>query len=216
MRAKPKRRHKLGFFFAPAEIDGESLDDLADICCIEDDQKRVQELKNAVQLALGQYLGLVEALDYGPRPANVVAALKKLKTPATMLIEMLEDLDSLTLLLLRQTEMDVVGQHGIKTFRGDLNGFLVAVELVLGQLRDTESRHSVTKAGLTTTVHELCRIYDRFADKNVPLTNFKGEPPVHPHRLLLDFVTKALEAAQIHAPSLDRLVRSYLPEESGT
>lgn len=214
MRAKPKKRHKLGFFIEPAEIDKDALDDLASICAVEEDERKVQ-LWRAVQIALSQYSGLVDAFDNGPRPAHVKAALKKIKTPARKVVEMLEDLDSTTVLLLRQTEMDVVGPHGLRTLREDLNRFVVAVQLVLGQLDDSESRHSVTKTGLAMTIHELCEIYDQYAIKDAELSDYSGEPPLHPHRLRLDFVRIALEAAQISAPSLDRLVRSYVPKISG-
>jgi hypothetical protein len=195
-RAKPRQHYSALNWRGRIPLPDDGFEKLVEICGASDERR--EELREAVENAVGFYHWIHETVDKAPRPANILAALAPLEEHAARLQQTLVGLDALTeYRLLEEGFQATDGGKGLDLMNLT-DQLLAAISKVRGRLGSAESRHRPTTQALRGAARGLRRVFGEFAE--LDLDPEPGEPPLRADSLRLDFVELALKAANESLP----------------
>jgi len=217
---KPGPDVRTAYKVVPVSLSDAQAQELADILEIDEDSEAVSLMKAEVEAVLGRYNGMVETMDNAPRHKAIVAALKPIHKQAKKLEKALLRLDDVSRAELVKASADDNGlvSLDVDVIAGQLTNLsFVTSKIIAGK---KESRGGPKKEARYEVIYSLLQTYANYSQANPPAMGSmsevdahsdiqKKQPKLNNHRLQIDFISTALDAARIEHPSHDELARLF-------
>jgi hypothetical protein len=196
-------RYNRAEWFAYTHLDDETIEELAEITGIIDDDDIAALIADVTEI-LGECPMLMKSLDNAPRPANIRLACSALSTKAGEIIDLIDEIDSELKRLIRAEGVNI---HELRKSLIWLDEGAIAV---IRKQEDERSRKRPTRNAFRLCVSGLVDVFKKHSKVDASVD---GDRPISIRRLAIEFVYKILIGVEFKGSFKDVKIIKELDEE---